>query len=240
MSTTTCVTVPARPASRSAAVAAAYATLTAITFSAVSAAPTPIYRFYREALGLTPFTITLIFAAYSFTMIAAFLTIARLSDYVGRKPMILLALGLNAVALLLFFVAESAGTLVACASRTRGGDGRCAGDAWRAHCRYGAAMGRHAQQRDGVHGSRARRAHFGRVRHLCALADASRLCGAARRDARRDCRPRLGRRNDLAKGRRLGRNETQTDRAESRGRRDGAAFPADPLRLGARRISTSR
>ena len=46
-------------------------------------------------------------------MIAAFLTVARLSDYVGRKPMILLALGLNAVALLLFFVAESAGTLVA-------------------------------------------------------------------------------------------------------------------------------
>ena len=46
-------------------------------------------------------------------MIAAFLTIARLSDYVGRKPMIVLALGLNAVALLLFFVAESAGTLVA-------------------------------------------------------------------------------------------------------------------------------
>ncbi len=46
-------------------------------------------------------------------MIAAFLTIARLSDYVGRKPMILLALGLNAVALLLFFAAESAGMLVA-------------------------------------------------------------------------------------------------------------------------------
>ena len=45
-------------------------------------------------------------------MIAAFLTIARLSDYVGRKPMIVLALGLNAVALLLFFVAGSAGTLI--------------------------------------------------------------------------------------------------------------------------------
>jgi MFS family permease len=87
--------------------------VTAITFSAVSAAPTPIYRFYRETLGLTPFAITFIFAVYSFTMIATFLTIARLSDYVGRKPMIVLALGLNAVALLLFFVADSAGALVA-------------------------------------------------------------------------------------------------------------------------------
>src|ERR1700722_12127745 len=108
---TIAATVAARPASRS--ITAVYATVTAITFSAVSAAPTPIYRFYRETLGLTPFAITFIFAVYSFTMIAAFLTIARLSDYVGRKPMILLALGLNAVALLLFFVAESAGTLVA-------------------------------------------------------------------------------------------------------------------------------
>jgi MFS family permease len=108
---TIAATVEARPASRS--LTAVYATVTAITFSAASAAPTPIYRFYHEVLGLTPFTITFIFAVYSFTMIAAFLTIARLSDYVGRKPMIVLALGLNAVALLLFFVAGSAGALVA-------------------------------------------------------------------------------------------------------------------------------
>ena len=108
---TTAITVQARPVSRS--IPAIYATATAITVSAVSAAPTPIYRFYRETLGLTPFMITLIFAVYAFTMIAAFLTIARLSDYVGRKPMIGLALGLNALALLLFFVAESAAMLIA-------------------------------------------------------------------------------------------------------------------------------
>jgi len=110
---TTCVAVPARSASRSSTVTAVYATATAITFSTVAGAPTPIYRFYRELLGLTPFTITLIFAVYAFTIIAGFLTIARLSDYVGRKPMILAALGLNAVALLLFFIAGSAGTLIA-------------------------------------------------------------------------------------------------------------------------------
>src|SRR5580704_672092 len=108
---TACVSVPARSASTS--ITAVYATLTAITFSAVSGAPTPIYRFYREALGLTPFTITLIFATYAFAMIASFVTVARLSDYVGRKPMIVLALALNAVALILFFVAESAGALIA-------------------------------------------------------------------------------------------------------------------------------
>lgn len=108
---TTAIIVRARPASRS--ITAIYATATAITVSAVSAAPTPIYRLYRETLGLTPFAITFIFAIYSFTMIAAFLTIARLSDYVGRKPMILAALGLNALALLLFFAAGSAAMLIA-------------------------------------------------------------------------------------------------------------------------------
>ena len=107
---TTVATIPTLPVSRS--LAAAYATLTAITFSAASAAPTPVYRLYRETLGLTPFAITIIFAVYSFTMIAAFLTVARLSDHVGRKPMIVSALGLNAIALLLFFVAELAATLI--------------------------------------------------------------------------------------------------------------------------------
>jgi MFS family permease len=108
---TASIPVPARSASTT--ITAAYATLAAITFSTVAGAPTPVYRFYHEVLGLTSFTITLIFAVYSFTMIAGFLTIARLSDYVGRKPMILFALVLNAIALLLFFVAESAATLIA-------------------------------------------------------------------------------------------------------------------------------
>ena len=228
MSTTTCVTVRARPASRSAAVAAVYATATAITFSTVAGAPTPIYRFYRETLGLTPFTITLIFAVYSFTMIAAFLTIARLSDYVGRKPMILLALGLNAVALLLFFVAGSAGTLVA----ARAVQGVATGVAL---ATLGALIADTAPQWAATLNS---------VTAFMGLALGALISGVfvtfapwpthlvyavLLRDARRDGRSRLDRRNDVAKGRRLDRNETQTDRAESRGRSDGAAFPADPL-----------
>jgi len=91
----------------------AYSTLTSITFSAVASAPTPIYRLYQESLGLTPLMITLIFAVYSLTMIAAFLTLARLSDFVGRKPMILAALFLNAFALALFLFAGSAEALLA-------------------------------------------------------------------------------------------------------------------------------
>ena len=86
---------------------AGYAFLTSITFSMVASAPTPIYRLYQETLGLTPLAITLIFAIYSLTMVAAFLTVARLSDFVGRKPMILAALLLNALALVLFIEANT-------------------------------------------------------------------------------------------------------------------------------------
>ena len=91
---------------------AGYAALTSITFSMVASAPTPLYRLYQERLGLTPLEITLIFAIYSLTMVAAFLTVARLSDFVGRKPMILAALVLNALALVLFIEANTSTMLM--------------------------------------------------------------------------------------------------------------------------------
>jgi hypothetical protein len=90
----------------------AYATVTAISFSAASSAPTPLYHFYQQTMGLDPLTITVIFASYAFAMLAAFVTVARLSDYVGRRPMILSALLINALALGLFITAGSAAQLI--------------------------------------------------------------------------------------------------------------------------------
>ncbi len=89
-----------------------YAALVAITFSATSSAPTPLYRLYQETLGLSPLAITVIFAIYAFAMLAAFLTVARLSDHVGRRPMIAAALLLNALALGVFIAAGSASMLM--------------------------------------------------------------------------------------------------------------------------------
>lgn len=106
------MSIPAvSPASRR--FVAVYATVAAIAFSAMSGAPTPLYRLYQERLSLSPLSITLIFAVYSFTMIATFLTAARLSDFVGRKPMALAALVLSAASLAIFLVADSALSLVA-------------------------------------------------------------------------------------------------------------------------------
>jgi MFS family permease len=67
---------------------------------------------FQETLQLTPLEITLIFDIYSLTMVAAFLTVARLSDFVGRTPMIFAALMLNALALGLFIEANTSTVLM--------------------------------------------------------------------------------------------------------------------------------
>jgi len=93
-------------------VAIAYAIVAAALFSASSSAPTPVYHLYQETLGLTPLMLTVIFAVYAFSLLAALLTIGSLSDYVGRKPVILAALALNLIAMLVFAAAGSANMLV--------------------------------------------------------------------------------------------------------------------------------
>lgn len=90
-----------------------YAISTAVSLSAASSAPTPLYHLYQQKLGLSAFTVTLIFACYAFTMVATFLTAARLSDYVGRRPMILAALLLNSISLVLFIIGGAVPVLVA-------------------------------------------------------------------------------------------------------------------------------
>jgi MFS family permease len=88
------------------------AVVASITFSASGAAPTPLYLEYQEHFGLTPFMITIIFAAYVVLLLLALLTVGSLSDYIGRRPSILAALALNALAMILFMTAGSAAALI--------------------------------------------------------------------------------------------------------------------------------
>jgi MFS family permease len=89
------------------------AAITAMTFSACGAAPTPLYHQYEETFGLTPFAITIVFAAYVLSLLGALLTVGSLSDYVGRRPAVLTALVLNVVAMGMFMTADSGGALIA-------------------------------------------------------------------------------------------------------------------------------
>ncbi len=108
----TCSEAPPRPM-LSNATTTVMAVISAMTFSASGAAPTPLYHQYQESFGLTPFAITIIFAAYVLSLLAALLTVGSLSDYIGRRPAILAALLLNAVSMAMFMQAHSAAALIA-------------------------------------------------------------------------------------------------------------------------------
>src|SRR6202163_818029 len=84
----------------------------AMLVAASSSAVTPLYRLYQESLHLTPFWITIVFASYVASLLAALLTVGGLSDYVGRRPVILAALLLNAAAMILFAEARDVGQLI--------------------------------------------------------------------------------------------------------------------------------
>jgi hypothetical protein len=89
------------------------AVITAMTFSASGAAPTALYHQYQDSFGLTPFAITIIFAAYVLSLLAALLTVGSLSDFIGRRPAILSALVLNMVSMAMFMTASSEAALIA-------------------------------------------------------------------------------------------------------------------------------
>jgi hypothetical protein len=84
----------------------------AILLAASSSAATPLYHLYQESMHLTPLWITVVFSVYVASLLAGLLTVGGLSDYVGRRPVILAALLLNAAAMILFAEARDVGQLI--------------------------------------------------------------------------------------------------------------------------------
>ncbi|MEU6774732.1 MFS transporter [Streptomyces sp. NPDC046759] len=80
---------------------------------AASSAPTPLYPLHQDEWGLTPLTVTVIFSAYSLTLLVALLTVGALSDHLGRHPVLVGALVLEAVSMLVLASADGAGPLIA-------------------------------------------------------------------------------------------------------------------------------
>jgi hypothetical protein len=95
----------------------------AMLIAASSSAVTPLYRLYQASMHLTPFWITIVFATYVASLLAALLTLGGLSDYVGRRPVILTALLLNAAAMVFFSEAKDVWQLIL----ARGVQGLCVG-----------------------------------------------------------------------------------------------------------------
>lgn len=80
---------------------------------AASSAPSPLYPVLQARFGFSAVTLTTIFAVYVLALLASLLTIGRLSDYLGRRPVLLAALVVQAAAMAVFLVADGVGWLLA-------------------------------------------------------------------------------------------------------------------------------
>ena len=74
--------------------------------------PTPLYALYRARFGLSELTITVIFATYAAGVIAALLFLGRLSDQIGRRPVLLAGLILSALSAVTFLAADGLALLI--------------------------------------------------------------------------------------------------------------------------------
>lgn len=72
-----------------------------------SSTPSPLYATYREEWGFSSFVLTAIFAVYAIGVLAALLLAGRISDDVGRRPVLIWSLVVLLVATALFVVANS-------------------------------------------------------------------------------------------------------------------------------------
>ncbi|MGD0063907.1 MAG: MFS transporter [Streptosporangiaceae bacterium] len=83
-----------------------------VSFLAASSAPTPLYALYAARWGFSPLATTIVFGVYALAVLAGLLMFGRLSDHVGRRPVLLAGLALQAVAMIIFATAGGIGTLM--------------------------------------------------------------------------------------------------------------------------------
>ena len=83
-----------------------------ISFLASSSAPTPLYALYQAQWGFSSITVTVIFGVYAMSVLAALLFVGRLSDHLGRRPVLIAATVLQAATMVIFATAGGVGDLV--------------------------------------------------------------------------------------------------------------------------------
>jgi MFS family permease len=91
----------------------AYALVASVVGLALFASitPSPLYGTYRELWGFSPLVLTLVYATYAFGVLTTLILAGRVSDDVGRRPVLLVALGTLMVTTVVFMAAGSVGWL---------------------------------------------------------------------------------------------------------------------------------
>jgi MFS family permease len=83
-----------------------------VSFLAASSAPTPLYATYQAAWEFSALTTTVVFGVYAIAFLAALLTAGRLSDHIGRRPLLLAGIAGQLIALAVFVDAHSLAALL--------------------------------------------------------------------------------------------------------------------------------
>ena len=94
-----------RPLSRHAAYLLAAATIGLALFA--SGTPSPLYGTYSELWGFDSVVLTLVYATYAFGVLLTLLLAGRLSDQVGRRPVLIGSMAMLVVATVPFMLADS-------------------------------------------------------------------------------------------------------------------------------------
>ena len=84
-----------------------------VALLASSAAPTPLYAIYQAQWHFTPITTTIVFGVYAVAVLVSLLVLGKLSDHVGRRPVLLTALAVHAGSLVIFATAAGVPELLA-------------------------------------------------------------------------------------------------------------------------------
>lgn len=84
-----------------------------LTVMAAAGAPSVTLSQYQHAWGFPDIALTVAFAIYAFVLLAALLVCGSLSDRLGRRPVVLAALGLNAIAMVQFLTAHDIAAVIA-------------------------------------------------------------------------------------------------------------------------------
>jgi MFS family permease len=78
-----------------------------VLFPAAASSPSPLYGVYAARWSFAPVTLTAVVAVYAFALLTALLLFGTVSDTVGRKPVVIVALGLLMMSLGAFAFAQN-------------------------------------------------------------------------------------------------------------------------------------
>ncbi|MFH9969023.1 MFS transporter [Streptomyces mirabilis] len=85
-------------------------------FMFAASAPAPLYRVYAARWHFSALTLTAVFALYAVGLLIGLLVTGRLSDHLGRRPVILASIIAEILAMICFILANS--TALLCVART--------------------------------------------------------------------------------------------------------------------------